>query len=157
MFAVVEQLVSEIMTKEILSVNPDQDIKEVASILAEKKIGGLPVLQDDKLVGMVSEDDLIMKDVKIHFPTFIHLLDGFIYLESIKRFEDQFRKMIGAKVRDVMSLDFKSISMELTVTEAATMMVEEGLDRLPVLDENQKLVGIVTKADIVKSIANESA
>lgn len=153
----VEQLVSEIMTKEILSVNPDQDIKEVASILAEKKIGGLPVLQDDKLVGMVSEDDLIMKDVKIHFPTFIHLLDGFIYLESIKRFEDQFRKMIGAKVRDVMSLDFKSISMESTVTEAATMMVEEGLDRLPVLDENQKLVGIVTKADIVKSIANESA
>lgn len=143
------------MSKDPLTLTPDQDVREAATIMAAKGIGGAPVLENGRLVGIVTEDDLIMKDVKIHFPTFIHLLDGFIYLESIKRFEEQFRKMIGAKVKDVMTVEVSTIRSDAPIAEAATKLVDEDISRLPVVDETERVIGIVTKADLVKAIATE--
>lgn len=151
-----EQPVSEIMTREVVTVGPQDDVKDVATLMADRKIGGVPVLDGKKIVGLVTEDDLIMKDVKIHFPTFIHLLSGFIYLESVKRFDEQFKKMVAAKASDVMTTDVVTISINATVSDAATIMVDKKLDRLPVVDDEGELVGMVTKADIVKAIASES-
>lgn len=147
--------VADIMSKDLLTLTPDQDVREAATIMAAKGIGGAPVLENGRLVGIVTEDDLIMKDVKIHFPTFIHLLDGFIYLESIKRFEEQFRKMIGAKVKDVMTVEVSTIRSDAPIAEAATKLVDEDISRLPVVDETETVIGIVTKADLVKAIATE--
>ncbi|HEY3375554.1 MAG TPA: CBS domain-containing protein [Candidatus Aquicultor sp.] len=146
----------DIMSKEIVVFTPDMTVKEAAGILSAKGISGAPVVDnEDRLVGMVSESDLIMQDVRLHFPTFIQLLDGYIYLpSSMQRFEEEFKKAVGAKVGDVMSTEVVTIGEDDTVEDIATLMVEQDISRAPVMSDG-KLVGIITKGDLVRAISKQ--
>jgi CBS domain-containing protein len=146
--------VKEVMTKKLITVTPDTPVREIAELMLKHKIGGVPVVEGEKLVGIITEEDLIMKNVKLHFPTYIQLLDAVIYLESLKKYEEELRKAVGAIARDVMTKDPITISPEATLEEAATLMVERGISRLPVV-ENDRLVGIITKRDVLKAISRE--
>jgi CBS domain-containing protein len=142
----------DIMTKDIVIVTEDMSVKEVADLFTKKRIGGAPVLRDKKIVGIISDDDLIMQDVRIHFPTYIQFLDGIIYLESWKRFEEELKKAVGAKVSDVMTTNVITAGADDSVEDIATTMVDKHINRIPVI-ENGELVGIITKGDIVKAIS----
>lgn len=146
--------VKDIMTKEVITVSPDTPVKEIAELMIEKGIGGVPVVEEERIVGIVTEEDLIMKNVKLHFPTYIQLLDAVIYLESLKKYEEELRRAVGATAKDVMTKEVVTVSPEEELEEAATLMVEKGISRLPVVD-NGKLVGIITKRDILRSISKE--
>jgi len=141
----------DIMSKDIITVTPDTPVKEAAKIMSEKGVGGLPVIDKEKLVGLVTERDLIMQDVRLHFPTYLHFLDGYIYLESLKEFERKLRQAVGANVGDVMTRDVITVGPDDSVEEVATLLVEKGISRVPVM-EGDVLLGIVTKSDIVKSL-----
>lgn len=143
---------TDIMTKNVLTVTEDTSVKEVAKMFAENRIGGAPVVQGKIVVGMITEDDLIMQDVKVHFPTYIHFLDSFIYLGSLKRFEQELRKAVGARAKDVMSKEVVSVNENDSVEDIATLMVDKRINRLPVLRKGE-LVGIITKGDIVRAIS----
>ncbi|HAW59995.1 MAG TPA: hypothetical protein DCW86_00800 [Actinobacteria bacterium] len=144
-----------VMSKEVLVVEKGTLVKEVAKLFTEKKIGGAPVVDENgKLVGIVTEGDLIMQDVRIHFPTYIHLLDGFIFLQSFGRFERELKKAVGARAEDVMTPDVVTVSEDTPLEEIATLMVEKDVSRLPVL-RGDKIVGMVTKGDIVRAIARD--
>jgi CBS domain-containing protein len=144
----------DIMSKELIVFKKDTSVKEAARILTEKGIGGAPVVNEEgKLVGIVTEADLIMQDIKLHFPTYLHLLDGYVYLPgSLHRFEEELRKAIGADVGDVMTKEVITVSPEVEIEDIATLMVKKDVGRVPVID-GEKLVGIITKGDIVKSLA----
>lgn len=145
--------VEEIMTKDLITVKPSDSVKDAAKIIVEKRIDGIPVVDDDNnLVGLITEGDLIMADVKMHFPTYIHLLDGYIYLGSLKKFEQELKKAVGAKIKNVMTKDVITTTKDETVEDIATLMTEKGISKVPVLD-GKKLIGIVTKKDIVKAIS----
>lgn len=146
--------VRDAMTKDVITVTPDTPVKEIAEILLKEKIGGVPVVDGDRLVGIVTEEDLIMKNVKLRFPTYIQLLDAVIYLESLKKYEEELRKAVGALAKDVMTENPYTISPDAELEDAATLMVEKGISRLPVV-ENEKLVGIITRRDILKAISGE--
>lgn len=141
-----------IMTKDVVTVTEDMSVKEVAGLFTEKRIGGAPVLRDKKIVGIISDDDLIMQDVRIHFPTYIQFLDGIIYLESWKRFEEELKKAVGAKVSDVMTTNVITSGVDDSVEDIATTMVDKHINRIPVI-ENGELVGVITKGDIVRAIS----
>ncbi|MDP2232224.1 MAG: CBS domain-containing protein, partial [Actinomycetota bacterium] len=101
------------------------------------------------------EGDLIMQDVKLEFPTYLHLLDGFImYPPATARFESELRKAVAADVRAVMSTDPVTVQADSSVEDAATLLVEREVSRLPVLD-GETLVGVVSKSDIVRSLLIE--
>jgi CBS domain-containing protein len=143
----------DIMTSDVVTLKKEMGVKEAAEILLDKGIGGAPVVDDEgNVIGMVTESDLIMEDVKLHFPTFIHLLSGIIYLESIKAFEEKLRKAAGVRVEDVMSKKVISVSEDTSIEDIATLMIEKGISRVPVVKEG-KLVGLVSKRDIVRTIA----
>lgn len=147
--------VRDVMTPDPLTVTPDLPVKEAARLMVERKIGCLPVLEGGRLVGIVTEGDLIMQDVKVEFPTYIHLLDGFIlYPPATTRFESELRKAVSADVSHVMTRDPVTIGADASVEEAATRMVDKDVDRLPVM-EGDRLVGIVSKSDIVRSLVSE--
>jgi CBS domain-containing protein len=143
----------DIMTKEVVTFKPDLSVKEAAKELSEANIDGAPVLDDDgRIIGIVVESDLIMQEVRLHFPTYVQLLDGYIYLPgSMSRFEKEFKKAVGAKVKDVMSTDVVTIDAGATVEDAATMLVDKDINMLPVMAEGG-LVGVVSKRDLVKAI-----
>ncbi len=145
--------VKDVMTRNVATLSKDMSVKEAAQLLVEKGIGGAPVVDEEgRVIGVVSESDLIMEDVKLHFPTFIHLLDGIIYLESLKAFEEKLRKAVAVKVEDVMTKKVITVTEDTDIEDAATLMIDKGISRIPVVKEG-KLVGMVTKRDIVKSIA----
>lgn len=145
-----------IMTKDPITVAQDLSVTDAARIMVENKVGALPVLDGETLIGLVTEGDLIMRDVKVEFPTYLHLLDGFImYPPATARFESELKKAVGATVEDVMTSDPVVIQADTAVGDAATLMVERDVSRLPVLD-GERLVGIVSKSDIVRSLIAES-
>jgi CBS domain-containing protein len=143
----------DIMTTAVVTLKRDMGVKEAAETLLDNSIGGAPVVDDEgKVIGMVSESDLIMEDVKLHFPTFVHLLSGIIYLESLKSFEEKLRKAVGVKVEDVMSKKVITVTEDTPVEDIATLMIERKISRVPVVKKG-KLVGLVSKRDIVRTIA----
>jgi len=144
--------VKDIMSRDVETLDPDTSVEEAAKILSETGISGLPVVEDGNLVGIVSESDLIVKDKKLHFPDYINVIGGIIYLESYKKFREEFKKFIAVEVKDLMTEDVITISPEATVEDAATLMSDKDVNRLPVV-EGDKLVGIVTRGDIVKDLA----
>jgi len=136
-------------------VERDLTVTDAARMMVEHRIGALPVLEGDRLVGLVTEGDLIMRDVKVEFPTYLHLLDGFImYPPATARFESELKKAVGATVEDVMTPDPVTVQADTAVSDAATLMVERDVSRLPVLD-GDRLVGIISKSDIVRSLIAE--
>lgn len=142
------------MTPEPRTVARDLPVTDAARLMAENRIGALPVMDGEKLVGIVTEGDLIMQEVKIEFPTYIHLLDGFImYPPSTAKFESELKKAVGATVGDVMSNEPVTVQAETSIEDLATLMVEREVSRVPVLD-GEKLVGIVSKSDIVRSLVS---
>jgi len=143
----------DIMTPDPVTVGRDAQVVEAARIMVEHSIGSLPVVEGGRLVGLVSEGDLIMQDVKIEFPTYIHLLDGFImYPPAHARFEGELKKAVAATVDDVMTSDPVTVQAGTSIEDVATILAERGVSRLPVLD-GDVLVGIVSKHDIVRAIA----
>jgi CBS domain-containing protein len=150
------QTARDIMTPDPLTVTRELPVTDAAHIMSEKRVGALPVLDEDgKLVGLVTESDLIMQDAKVHFPTYLHLLGGFIfYPGSTERFETDLKKAVGATVEDVMTAEPVTVSPDATVEDVATLLVEREVSRLPVMD-GERLVGIISKSDIVRAIAAE--
>ncbi len=145
----------DIMSRDPVTVAPTLTVKDAARLMVEHSIGALPVMSEGVLVGLVTEGDLIMQDVKVEFPTYIHLLDGFIwYPPAADRFETELKKAVAATVEQVMTPDPVTVEADAAVEEVATLMVDRGVSRVPVM-ESGRLVGIVSKSDIVRSLVAE--
>ncbi|MCK8816861.1 CBS domain-containing protein [Natroniella sulfidigena] len=139
----------EIMTEDVITVTPETGVKEVAKILSENKISGVPVVDEQELVGIVSDSDLIRQGKKLELPNYIYLLDSILYLESFKKFEEEFKKMVGAKVKDVMEREVHTVTSDATVEDIATMLADNEIKRAPVVDQEGNLIGIVSRGDII--------
>jgi CBS domain-containing protein len=145
----------EIMTREVKTVRPEMSIRELAEFLIEHKISGAPVLDPEgRLLGIVTEGDLIVRDAAVHLPTVITIFDAVIYLEDRHKYEKELHKIIGQTVRDIMSPNPLTITPETDLGEMATLMHERGYHLLPVMEAGL-VVGIVGKADLVRAIAQE--
>ena len=93
-----EPLVRDIMTTPVITVPPTMTIKELAGLFRDKRIGGVPVVDEDRLVGIVTEGDLMAIDADIEMPHFFELFDSIIYLGSQKKFKEQLEKASAATV-----------------------------------------------------------
>ena len=150
-----ELIVANVMSKDPLTIAPDASVTDAARLMVEERIGALPVIENGKLIGIVTEGDLIMQDVKLEFPTYLHLLDGFImYPPATARFESELKKAVAANVRAVMTENPVTVRVDASLEEAATLLVEKDVSRLPVLD-GDRLVGIISKSDVVRSLLLE--
>jgi len=143
----------DIMTKEVITVTADVTIEGLARIFTRHDISGAAVIDaEGKLIGIVTENDLIKMEQKLHIPTVINIFDAVIYLGSSKRFEEDIKRMAATKVEDIYRKDIVTITESSTVEEIATIMSEKDIHHLPVVKKG-KLVGIVGKKDIVRAIA----
>lgn len=143
----------DIMTKEVITVTTDVTIEGLARILTKHDISGAPVVDEEgKLIGIVTESDLIKMEQRLHIPTVINIFDAVIYLGSSKKFEEDIKRMAATTVGDIFRKDAVTITESATIEEIATIMTEKNIHHLPVIKKG-KLVGIVGKKDIVKAIA----
>lgn len=105
-----------------------------------------------KIVGIVTEADLLVQTQKLKVPSYVQLLGGIIYLDSVKEFEEDLRKAVAVQVKDIMTTDVVTVEEDAEIEDIATTMADEGINRLPVVRDGA-LVGIVSRADIVKALA----
>ena len=145
---------SDIMEREVVSVKSETTVEELARLLIEHKFSGVPVVDDNnRLIGIVTENDLISQNKRLHIPTIIRLFDAYIMLGS-EKLDGEIKKMAATTVGEICVKDVVSITEETTLEEIATIMSERNIHLLPVVRDGN-VVGIVGKADIVGSMTGE--
>jgi CBS domain-containing protein len=153
--------VNEAMEKNVIILNKEDKIKEAAKLLTENKITGAPVMEGEKIIGIVSEGD-IMNLLKIHSPNLNLILPSPLDLiEMPVRMKHEYDEMIkGLKkasltlVEEIMSTPPITIDQNKDISDAAELMDKKDINRIPVVDDNNKLIGIITRGDIVKALVN---
>ncbi|OBQ36585.1 MAG: phosphoribulokinase [Anabaena sp. CRKS33] len=148
--------VADVMSHNPILVSPQTPLKEAIQILAEKRISGLPVIDDaGKLVGIISETDLMWQETGVTPPAYIMILDSVIYLQNPGTYERDLHKALGQTVGEVMSKNPVAISPDKSLKEAAQLIQNHKVQRLPVLDNGGNVIGILTRGDIIRAMAAE--
>lgn len=146
----------DIMTKNVVTVKPDTSIEELASLLVKNDISGAPVVDEaGALYGIVTENDLISRNKRLHIPTVVGFLDAAIYLESSRKFEEEVRRMAATRVGDICVRKVVTVTEDTTVVDLATIMAEKKVHLLPVIKAG-KVVGVVGKRDMLKAVARQA-
>jgi CBS domain-containing protein len=146
------------MTRQVAVLRPDMDVPEAARLLEEQGIGGAPVVDaTGHFIGMLEDEDLIATEANLHVPTVINLLgvDFSLPWDNL-RFKEDFRKAVSTTVGQLMKEEFPSVAADDTVGDVATLMLDEDVNRVVVLDADKKVIGVVTRSDLVRALARES-
>ena len=154
---VAELTVADIMERDIVSASPEDDVESIIKLLREHELPGVPVVRDDgRLVGIVTEGDLIIRDEKneLHLPHYFELFGGVVFLEPLSHLEDRLRKAFATRARDMMTSDVLTISPDASVRRAARLIATSGHNRLPVVEDG-RLVGVVTRVDCLEALSRE--
>jgi CBS domain-containing protein len=147
--------VKDIMTREIITVSPETEIVNAAKILLEKRINGLPVIDTfGRLVGLLCQSDLVAQQKSIPIPSVFTLLDSYIPLTIIKRIDKEVEKIAALTVKQAMTPNPVTVGPETDIADVAKLMVDKKYHTLPVM-EGDKVVGIVGKEDVLKTLISE--
>ena len=152
-----EQTVADIMDRDPVSISPGESVQSLIQLLRMHELPGIPVVNDgDRLVGIVTESDLILRedDADLHLPHYFELFGAVVFIEPIKHLEDKLRKAFANKVSDMMTPDPLTIGPDASVHEAARMISSTGHNRLPVVRDG-RLVGVVTRVDCLAALSGE--
>ncbi|MBI5145565.1 MAG: CBS domain-containing protein [Candidatus Omnitrophica bacterium] len=145
--------VKEIMTKDVISLNPEDNVTAALTLLFKMQISGLPVIDaQGKLVGMFTEKDVL----SYILPSYIEKVGRFIYEENPKSTKKKFMELDKIKVVQLMRKDVVTTSEETTLSEVARIMLTQKVRRAPVLDKSGKVAGIVARCDVLKAFACEA-
>jgi CBS domain-containing protein len=145
-------VVKDVMTSVVITVRPETSLKEVATALSQCGISGVPVVDDDgQVIGVVSEGDILFKEQGPSKRT------GMLArLTGASGKNDQLKREAQTAAQ-AMTAPAKTIAPWRSVAAAAAQMLEEGVNRLPVVDDESRLVGIVTRADLVRAFVRPDA
>ena len=152
--AVKEYKAKDFMTKYVFIVPPDITIHELIRLFVSHNVSAIPVVgEGNKLLGIVSEGDLLYKKVRPYIPQFIDVLGGTLYYCGYGRYEKSFRKLLATQASEIMTKNVRCVTPETDMTAITTLMVDEHLKSVPVVDEKNILVGMVTRHDILTVLA----
>lgn len=141
--------IAEVMNRKFITVKEDTSLEEILVLMKEKGIGKLPVLKDEKIVGIIRRDDLLVKQGIAPEPPILAIWDLMLTLSNDKSFQEKYKKIVAIKASEIMDKEVFKISINDNLSEIITDMLENNKDCLLVI-EKDKLVGIMTKTDLVK-------
>ena len=149
-------ILQEIMNKYPITVGKEEQLTEVAKLMVKHNLTAISVVGDNnKLIGIISEGDLLYKKVRPHAPHYINILGANIYYGGIGEYDAQFKKLVATKVEEIMTTEVITAYADAEVEVTVGAMVEKHLKNLPVVDDAYHLVGMVSRHDIMKLIAEE--
>lgn len=149
--------VGNIMTTDVVKVYPDTPVNKIARLMSEREISGLPVVDhNDRVLGVITELDMILRNTRFKLPAFFTILDAIIYLERPSQVQKRLEHMLGTTAQEIMSSPALTVTPEATLEELAELMVERRMNPIPVV-EADRLVGIVSRSDIIRLMAHDFA
>ena len=138
--------VLDFMTTDVITVSPEDGLKAAARMMVQKGISGLPVVgADGKLVGIITEADFVKQEAGRSQQRYRRLLDAL--------FGEREARPMGETVADAMTRHPVVVDKEAPISEAAREMADRGIKRLPVVDAEGRLLGIISRADIMRAFA----
>jgi CBS-domain-containing membrane protein len=145
------------MTREVITIGPEASVEDLAKLLEMHRISGLPVLDPNGvLVGVVTQSDLVQRSRDLDLPPALNILDLHLFLETPSHFQKRLEKLLGDRVKDVMTANPVTVTPDTPANEIAGLMATKGVHTLPVL-EGGKLLGIVGKLDLIRGLAGSAA
>ena len=142
---------ADIMTSPVITIGPETSVREIAALLLEWRISGVPVVEKGRLIGMVSEADLLHRH-EIGTDRVKRTGSWWLRLFSAGPTLADYVKSHARKARDVMTHEVVSVAADTPVAEIADLLESRGIKRVPVL-RGERLVGIVSRANLTQALA----
>ncbi len=146
---------AEIMDAEVPAVSPDADARNAIELLARTEKGAIPVVDEERhVVGIVSESDLILSEEEsdLHLPHYLNIMGGIVFVGSMKGFEKRLEKAFATKVSELMTADPIVVRGDDDAETVAKTIADKHHNHLPVVDDEGRLVGLVTRADALAAL-----
>ena len=134
--------VSDVMSTDIITVSPSTSLRDAATIMLDAAVSGLPVTDDGKLVGIITEADFVQREAGEEPPR--HRVLGVLFGSREGRTNE------GTTVGEVMSTELVTVAADMRVRQAARFMVDRGVKRLPVVTDDGSLAGVISRADVMR-------
>lgn len=145
--------VSDVMTKDVVILHPDDGLEKATQLFDQHSFDGFPVVNEDgKLIGLVTAYDMVSQSYATHLPSLIHILENIYNNQADSAtLKEHFEKVRGVKVRDMMNVDPLVIGPDVRVENLAKEFIEHHrVNPIPVVDADKKLLGLVSRFDIIK-------
>lgn len=150
-----EMHVRSLMTTSVRTVRTDTPVSEVARLMYDEGVSGVPVLDaSDRIVGVITELDLIVRNGRLEMPLFVQILDAVVPLEFPGHLRNRLQHMLGTHAEDVMSRDVHTIGPDAEVEDLVDLMVKRHANPVPVVEDG-RIVGIVSRSDLVRMMATD--
>jgi CBS domain-containing protein len=150
-----QRRVGDIMTKDVITVTPQTKVSEIARLMSENDVSGLPVIDDSgKILGIITELDMIVRNTRFKMPTFFTILDSIIYLETPHHFQERLEHVLGTTAEEIMTEEVITIAPEATIEALSELMVDKRISPVLVVEAN-RLVGIVGRSDIIRQMVQD--
>jgi CBS domain-containing protein len=147
----------EIMARDVPSVHPSDDARTAIDLLSKSDLGAIPVVDNDnKLVGIVSESDLILSEEEsdLHLPHYLNIMGGIVFVGSMKGFEERLEKAFATEVSELMTADPIVARDYEAADRVAKKIADKHHNHLPVVDADGYLAGMVTRADALAALVD---
>ncbi|HEX4753197.1 MAG TPA: CBS domain-containing protein [Solirubrobacterales bacterium] len=148
---------AEIMDADVPSVTLDDEARTAIDLLSKSELGAVAVVDDErKVVGIVSESDLILADEEsdLHLPHYLNIMGGIVFIGSMKGFEKRLEKAFATKVSELMTADPIVVHTYEAADRVAKKIADHHHNHLPVVDEDGRLAGMVTRADALAAVVD---
>ncbi len=145
--------IRDLMTKNVVSVSPETPLVQAVDLILKNDFSGLPVVEKNNvLVGIVTDYDFILKGSSIHLPTFLHLLKEFqVYKKDASLIKGDIQKILEMKVGDAMNKEPLTLFDDSTINDAINAFGQHHrVNPIPIIDKGHKLVGIISRLDMLK-------
>jgi CBS domain-containing protein len=149
----IDSSIQTVMTHEPVVIGPAATIAEVARLMTDRNVSGLPVVESGLLVGIITETDLVSQEIEIEPPVYGTFLDAIFRLPWDDS-RDELRRVLAATVGELMTTDVVTLPLDATVQDAASVMFKRKVNLLPVVDDDGHVVGVVSRSNIVRLIAD---
>ncbi len=143
-------LVKDIMSKHITTVTGDTSLMETASLMCLYRYSGIPVVENDELIGLIAERDILGQ----LFPSLEDAMQGMSTIDFDAK-SREYSSLMSRKVSELMTQNVETVSSDMPILKAAVVMANNRFRRIPVADDN-KLVGMLSLGDVHKAIFHQS-
>ena len=148
---------AEIMDSSVPSVSPDAEARNAIELLAKTDKGAIPVVDEErKVVGIVSESDLVLseEEADLHLPHYLNIMGGIVFVGSMKGFEERLEKALATEVAELMTRDPVVVNDYASAETVARRIAEKHHNHLPVVDDEGRFLGMVTRADALAALVD---
>ncbi len=148
-----ELTAAEIMNGDVPALSPDATIADVLRTMVQHDTAGVVVVEGNEIIGIITESDIVARQADVDAPVFVPFLDAIFAVDAGRQYHEEIRRALATSARELMSSPVTSIRSQATLEEIATVMLDRDVHPLPVVDDDNRYMGVVSRRDLVRVIA----